>query len=177
MSRDQGRNPRGRALAWTVALLTACGSSATPGADPPPTATTQPAATDQAVGSQAGGRPAPGTGWVIFGADTVTVEVARSASERQQGLMNRTEVPDGTGMLFVFPQSRIRSFWMQNTYVDLDIAYIDDSLRIIDIQQMKAETTDPHESSAPAMFALEVRMGWFAEHGIEVGTVAEVVFQ
>jgi uncharacterized membrane protein (UPF0127 family) len=121
-------------------------------------------------------RPAAGTAWVIFGADTVVAEVARTEDERAEGLMYRQELPDGVGMIFVFDDNEIRSFWMQNTYVALDIAYIDPGLVVVDIQQMEPLTTDPHQSAAPAMFALEVRKGWFAEKGIRVGAKAEVVF-
>jgi uncharacterized membrane protein (UPF0127 family) len=113
---------------------------------------------------------------VIFGADTVLVEVARTPEERTQGLMYRQEVPDGTGMLFVFDDNEVRSFWMQNTYAALDIAFLDPAFTVVDIQQMEPLTTDPHQSSAPAMFALEVRKGWLAEHRIEVGARAQVVF-
>ena len=120
--------------------------------------------------------PAPGTAWVVFGADTVVAEVARTADERAQGLMYRQEVPDGTGMLFVFETSEVRSFWMQNTYVALDIAFLDASYTVVDIQQMEPLTTDSHESRGAAMFALEVRKGWFAEHGIAPGARAQIVF-
>jgi uncharacterized membrane protein (UPF0127 family) len=113
---------------------------------------------------------------VIFGADTVVAEVARTDDERAQGLMYRQEVPDGTGMLFVFQDSQVRSFWMQNTYVPLDIAFLDASLTVVDIQQMEPLSTDFYTSKAPAMFALEVRQGWFAEMGIVVGARPEVVF-
>ncbi len=94
-------------------------------------------------------RPAPGHAWVIFGADTVVAEVARTNEEREQGLMYRQELADGTGMIFVFDDAAVRSFWMQNTYVALDIAYLDVSLRVVDIQQMEPQTTDPHESAGP----------------------------
>lgn len=126
--------------------------------------------------SPAGPLPARGTAWVVFGADTVQAEVARTAAERSQGLMYREDLPPGTGMLFVFPDTQVRSFWMQNTYVPLDIAFMDADLRIVDIQQMEPETVDFHESRAPAMFALEVPQGWFAQQGIRVGDRAEVVF-
>lgn len=143
-----------------------------------------PAATDQqarASGATEGGatsalRPAAGHAWVIFGADTVVAEVAATADQREQGLMYREEVPDGTGMLFVFQDNEVRAFWMANTYVALDIAYMDPSYRIVDIVQMEPLVTDTYPSSAPAMFALEVRQGWFAEQGIGVGDQAEVVF-
>ena len=79
-------------------------------------------------------------------------------------------------MLFVFETEEYRSFWMKDTYLDLDIAFFDVNFRIVDIQQMEAQTEDLHHSSAPAMFALEVRQGWLAEKGVRVGHQAEVVF-
>lgn len=117
-----------------------------------------------------------GTALVVFGTDTVMAEVARTAAERAQGLMNRDEVPDGTGMLFVFEDVRVRTFWMKDTFVDLDIAFLDESYTIVDIQQMDAQSETQHESRRPALMALEVRRGWFAEHGIEVGATAEIFF-
>ena len=123
-------------------------------------------------------RPLPPAGyaWVIFGADTVVAEVAATPDERAQGLMYRDNVPDGTGMLFVFQDSQPRSFWMANTYVPLDIAYMNPSYRIVDIIAMEPLVTDSYPSDAPAMFALEVRQNWFAEQDITVGSQASIVF-
>ena len=90
--------------------------------------------------------------------------------------MYRERIPDGTGMLFVFEREAARSFWMQNTDVSLDIAFIDANFRIVDIQQMEARSTEVHDGARPAMFALEVREGWFAEKGIEVGDRCELIF-
>ena len=138
------------------------------GADTP-----EPRAADHPVSER---HPPTGYAWVIFGADTVVAEVASTTDERAQGLMYRDEVPDGTGMLFVFPDSRVRSFWMANTYVALDIAYMDPSFRVVDILAMEPLVTESYPSKAPAMFGLEVRQGWFAEQGIAIGAQAEVVF-
>jgi uncharacterized membrane protein (UPF0127 family) len=113
---------------------------------------------------------------VIFDADTVLVEIARTPNERAEGLMYREDLPDGTGMIFLFDDSQIRSFWMQNTYIPLDIAYMDAGLSVVDIQAMTPLTTEGYESAAPAMFALEVPQGWFSAHGIGVGSTAELVF-
>lgn len=121
-------------------------------------------------------RPALGSAWVIFGPDTVVAEVARTPDERATGLMYRESVPDGTGMLFVFPDVAPRSFWMRNTYVDLDIAYMGADFRIVSIRQMQALDSISVPSGAAAQYALEVRQGWFEERGIEVGTQPEVVF-
>lgn len=120
--------------------------------------------------------PPPGYAWVIFGADTVLAEVAATADERAEGLMYRDDVPDGTGMLFVFEDSQPRAFWMANTYVPLDVAYMDPSYRIVDIIPMEPLVTDSYPSDHAAMFALEVRQGWFEENGIGVGDQAEIIF-
>ena len=124
----------------------------------------------------AGTRPAPATAWVIFGADTVVAELARTPEERNQGLMFRESLGEDSGMLFVFPDAAVRSFWMQDTYIPLDIAFMDPDFRIVDIQQMEPMTTDAHTSRGPAMYALEVNQGWFEAHEVEVGDVPEVVF-
>lgn len=150
-----------------------------------PAADEQTAATDRraapAGGAAAGptaseARPPGGYAWVVFGADTVVAEIAATADERAQGLMYREELPDGTGMLFVFQDNAHRAFWMANTYIPLDIAYMDPSYRIIDIVAMEPLVTETYPSSGPAMFALEVRQGWFGEHGIGVGDQPEIVF-
>lgn len=113
--------------------------------------------------------------WVILGTDTVVAEVARTTAEHEQGLMYRDELPDGTGMLFIFQNEQVRSFWMSNTFVALDVAWLDAGLRVLDIQQMEPESTDIHSSDHPAMFALEVPQGWFTAHGVVVGDTAELV--
>lgn len=150
----------------------AVGDDAIPAAAP---ARTAPAAQDPSGAAGAASPPA-GHAWVIFGADTVVAEVAATVEARQQGLMYREEVPDGTGMLFVFQDNQPRAFWMANTYVPLDIAYMDPSYRVVDIVQMEPLVTETYPSAAPAMFALEVRQGWFGEEGIDVGAQAEIVF-
>lgn len=177
MKEENGRGARRvGTLAFLMALAAGCGAGgggASDGGD----GTDRPAATqERSAAAPSGPVPAAGTAWVIFGSDTVRAEVARTASERSRGLMYRDEVPEGAGMLFVFQDSQVRSFWMQNTYVPLDIAFLDAELRIVDIRQMEPEDENFTESRAPAMFALEVPQGWFAAHGIEVGHRAEVVF-
>lgn len=120
--------------------------------------------------------PPPGHAWVIFETDTVQAEVARTADERAQGLMYRESLAKGKGMLFVFQDSQIRSFWMKNTFIPLDIAYLDAGFKIVDIKAMEPESTTSLPSALPAMFALEVPQGWFEEMGISVGAQARLVF-
>lgn len=106
----------------------------------------------------------------------VRVEIADSPDEQAKGLMNRERLGEDRGMLFVFPDEQIRSFWMKNTLIPLSIAYIDSEGRIIDLQEMKARDDQlPHYVSAePARYALEVNQGFFEERGVEVGDRAEL---
>lgn len=158
--------------AGLLLVATGCGGSANGEAQAGPG---EPGAS---VGTGASQTPMPprGSAWIIFGSDTVVAEVARSAEERSRGLMYRDEVPAGTGMLFVFEDVRTRSFWMKNTYVPLSIAFLDQNNAVVDIRHMEPEDEEFTRSSRAAMFALEVRQGWFEEQGIEVGDTAEIVF-
>ena len=84
--------------------------------------------------------------------------------------MFRETLPEDQGMLFVFPYERVLSFWMRNTYIPLDIAFINSAGEIIDIQRMEPIDESKHYvSNAPALYALEVNGGWFERHQIEVG--------
>lgn len=155
-------------LASTAAFAPATGRMSQP--SPAGSAGTEPRTAQQVH------QPAPNHAWVIFGKDTVVAEVARTEAEREKGLMDRQEVPDGTGMLFVFDDMQVRSFWMQNTYVALDIAFLDTSYGVVSIDHMAPLTTEAHDSDGPAMFALEVPQGWFAAHGVKRGDRAKVVY-
>jgi uncharacterized protein len=155
-----------------LALVVGCGGE--PGEGPPQA--TAGAAAAPADGTPASLRPQQGVAWVIFGTDTVRAEVADTPEARERGLMYRTELADGEGMIFVYSAAATRSFWMRNTFIPLDIAFLDDRLIVVDIQQMEPESETLHESAAPAMFALEVPQGWFASRGIEVGAEARIVF-
>ena len=176
----KARRPKSHAVFGLLLLFVA--TSACTQADAVPAGTSEseteaaPASGSAAETSDSGAYPPAGYAWVIFGADTVVAEVAATAEARAEGLMYRDDVPDGTGMLFVFQDNQPRSFWMANTYVPLDIAYMNPSYQIVDIIAMEPLVTDSYPSSQPSMFALEVRQGWFAEKGIAVGTTANIVF-
>jgi uncharacterized membrane protein (UPF0127 family) len=134
------------------------------------------ASEDSTSGIGDGPRPEQGHAWVIFGADTVDAEVADSPDEHAQGLMFRERLDAGQGMLFVFEAERTQVFYMRNTYVPLDIAFLDRAQVIVDIQQMAPLTEDLHQSARPAMYALEVPEGWFGEQEVQVGHLARIVF-
>ena len=121
-------------------------------------------------------RPPRGSAWVIFDADTVVAEVADTPEARQQGLMFRESLNPGEGMLFVFETELPHAFYMRNTLIPLDIAWLNESQVIVDIQQMEPQTEDLHTPVQPALYAVEVPQGWFAEEGVEVGDLARIVF-
>lgn len=102
------------------------------------------------------------------------VEVVATDESRARGLMYRFDLPENYGMLFVFPDSHQRCFWMKNTYIPLSIAYIDAQGSIVSIHDMQAHDLSSVCSSAPAMFALEVKQGWFTQHQITVGNTIRI---
>jgi uncharacterized membrane protein (UPF0127 family) len=99
----------------------------------------------------------------------IPVEIAATDAERKRGLMGRTALAEDAGMFFVFDREQQLSFWMKDTLIPLSIAYINESGRIVDIQDMKPLDETPHPSAEPAKYALEVNQGFFNEHGVEVG--------
>lgn len=99
----------------------------------------------------------------------VLAEVADNDARRQTGLMNRPKLADNHGMLFAFRRSEIQCMWMKNTLIDLDVAFTDEEGRILNVEQMKAGTTDIHCSKGPARYALEMNLNWFKKRGIDAG--------
>jgi uncharacterized membrane protein (UPF0127 family) len=101
----------------------------------------------------------------------VKAEIARTQSERTNGLMYRKSVPDGEGMFFVFERDEVLSFWMKNTLVPLSIAFIASDGRIIEIKDMRPGDLNSVASSRSVRYALEVPVGWFSRAGVTSGDV------
>jgi uncharacterized membrane protein (UPF0127 family) len=108
---------------------------------------------------------------IEVGGRPVRVEVADTAGVRETGLMNRFSIPADEGMLFVFPVPQPLAFWMRDTYMPLSIAFIDAEGRILNIEEMAPRTDATHLSRGEALYALEMRQGWFRRHGIEPGVI------
>ena len=107
---------------------------------------------------------------LTIGTQTLTAELATSPAQRETGLMNRFSLKPDHGMLFIFERPEPLSFWMRNTFVALSIAFISADGRILNIEDMRPQTDDPHWSKGAALYALEMKKGWFAERGILPGT-------
>jgi uncharacterized membrane protein (UPF0127 family) len=99
----------------------------------------------------------------------VVAEVASTPDQRATGLMNRFSLQQDHGMLFVFERPEPLSFWMKNTYIPLSIAFLDTNGRILNIEDMAPQTEATHWSRGAALYALEMRKGWFLERGIKAG--------
>ena len=101
----------------------------------------------------------------------LTAEVADTPITRQLGLMHRTRLEENCGMLFTFPTSCQRSFWMRNTYIPLSIAYLNESGRILNIEDMVPLNETSVNSSGSSLHALEMDKGWFRRYGIGPGDI------
>ena len=106
---------------------------------------------------------------------TLTVELSTTPAARKCGLSNRFELPKNHGMLFIFPNLRNRTLWMKDTYIPLSVAFLDDSGKIISLQNMTPMQTEKrYYSSQPVKYVLEVNKGWFDTHEIEIGDTVEM---
>ena len=107
---------------------------------------------------------------------TLTAWIADNDSLRQEGLMfvKDNEIKPDQAMIFVFPDAKEQGFWMHNTYIPLDIAYIGSDKVVVSTATMKAldETNVP--SHGKAQYALEMKTGTLQRLGINKGTRVEI---
>jgi uncharacterized protein len=105
--------------------------------------------------------------------ERVVVELAISDEARARGLMFRSALPKNRGMLFVFPESGIHGFWMKNTFLSLDIIWIDEDFTIVHLERdVPPCESDPCPSYGPeieASYVLEVEAGEAERLGLEPG--------
>ncbi len=98
------------------------------------------------------------------------IEFARDNYERETGLMYRKNMQDDQAMLFIFQDEQPRYFWMKNTYIPLDIIYINAAKQIVSIAK-DAKPTDETSlpSHFPAQYVLEIKAGLSDDYGIKKG--------
>jgi len=110
---------------------------------------------------------------VELNGERFTVELATTPKEQALGLMFRDSMAEDHGMLFVFPGSAARRFWMKNTRIPLDIFYFDENLKLVSV----AEDTPPcrvaqcpgYPSAGPAKYVLELNAGKAADLAVKPG--------
>ncbi len=115
---------------------------------------------------------------LVIGGDTISVEIAATEEERNQGLSDRMGLRENSGMLFVFPDEAPRTFWMYHCHFHIDLAYLDSSGVIVEIITMLREPyqTPPEKlkryfsKSGKIKYALEMSYKWFEKNRIKPGT-------
>ena len=104
----------------------------------------------------------------------VTAELALSAAEQQQGLMFRQSMPEDRGMLFILGRQLATGFWMKNTYLPLDIAYLDADGTVLDIIPGEPLNETIHKPKQPYWNVLEMNQGWFQRHNLGIGAKVDI---
>ncbi|MBI9072390.1 MAG: DUF192 domain-containing protein [Melioribacteraceae bacterium] len=106
----------------------------------------------------------------------INIEVADNDEERAQGLMFRTSMQEDQGMLFIFPQEAMQSFWMRNTFIPLDILFVSSDLEIVTIHRNTETTSDQsYPSSKKAKYVVEVNAGYCDKFKVNEGD--KIVFR
>jgi uncharacterized membrane protein (UPF0127 family) len=100
----------------------------------------------------------------------IDIEIADNEQKTAQGLMYRSSMPQNAGMLFLMPNEEVQGFWMRNTYIPLDMIFINSKMEIVTIHR---NTTPMLESSyistAPALYVVEVNAGFCSKNNINEG--------
>lgn len=107
---------------------------------------------------------------ITAGMHLIDAQVAQTPEQREIGLMQRKEMPQREGMIFIFDLPGQQCFWMKNTVLPLTAAFVADDGTIVNMADMKPQTTDPHCSAEPVRYVLEMNRGWFAKKGIKAGS-------
>jgi len=103
------------------------------------------------------------------GIHQIDTQVAVTQEQHAIGLMYRKDMPQHEGMLFVFQNPGKQCFWMKNTDLPLTAAFVADDGTIVNLEDMKPQTTDSHCSVKPVRYVLEMNQGWFAKKGLKAG--------
>ena len=97
----------------------------------------------------------------------IDAQLAATPEQRAICLMYRQDMPQHEGMLFVFEKPQVLCFWMKNTLMALTAAFIADDGTIVNLADMKPQTTNSHCSEKPVRYVLEMKQGWFAQKNIK----------
>jgi uncharacterized protein len=124
--------------------------------------------------------PLPDRGALVLrdafgGSHRIAVEIADTTPLRTRGLMWRSELPEGTGMLFIFPSEVVQSFWMRNTLIPLDMLFIDKRGKVVGVVQWaEPKTLSSLTVGKPSLYVLEVPGGWTSKNGVRAGSTVEL---
>lgn len=100
----------------------------------------------------------------------IDIQIANTDFDRQLGLMFRKSMSKNRGMLFIFPQESVQSFWMRNTYISLDMIFVNAAKQIITIHKNTKTLSDQsYRSTGLAKYVIEVDAGFSDKFDIKVG--------
>ena len=164
--RGVGPGPRWGRLRWIAALLVLVACS--PHADLDATTSTGPP-----TSADTSGLPAA----ILPDGTRITLDVATTPEELARGLMFRPSLSEDRGMLLLFSEERVPNIWMKNTLVYLDLVFLDNSGRVVDVIEGAAPcAADPcphYIPRHPARTVLEVAAGVAGRHGLQAGDIIE----
>jgi uncharacterized membrane protein (UPF0127 family) len=165
-------------LLIVCALLVVMGGGTACGKAAPPTGAATTLSPDT-VRSDAGATGTTATGAVPTvvalpdsgGQSSVRVSLARTERETTRGLMFVQNLPPDDGMLFIFKDEIVRTFWMKNTLIPLDMIFIGSDMNVVGVvANAKPLTTSMQTVGKESRFVLEVNGGWASHHGVTAGT-------
>lgn len=163
-------------IASLIILLVAVGCQKPASSEPAPPPKSPPTSTNAAQPSIVAGivkaQPKLQTMKLYVGPEVVTAEVAMNQIQIATGMMFRTAMAENEGMLFVFSQPHRTSFYMKNTKLPLNVAYLDSEGTILELHELKPLDETPVEAKTDRVqFVLEMNKGWFARHNVSVGSI------
>ena len=155
-------------LTWLVLVLAACTSEGKPPPKVVAPPQTDPAAQDYPMPALPRAKVTLSDAYK--GVHVVEVEVCANGISRSRGMMWRTELAPGKGMLFIFTAEQPLSFWMKNTLIPLDMIFISKQLKVTGVvMDAEPKTLSSRGVGTPSLYVLEVPGGWAKKVGIEVG--------
>lgn len=102
------------------------------------------------------------------------IEVVQKQADLEKGLMFRPSMPENSGMLFIFPDEQIRTFWMKNTLISLDMVFMDSNKKIVGIiYNATPQTLDLRSVDKPAQYVLEINAGQALMNNLKIGAQAK----
>jgi uncharacterized membrane protein (UPF0127 family) len=109
------------------------------------------------------------------GTPVIDVEIADTPATEQRGLMYRKKLGAEQGMIFVWPNESIRTFWMHNTCLPLDMLFVAKDGTVVGLLEQVPTLNDrPRQVRCPAAYVLEVNAGWSRRHGVKPGMKLEL---
>lgn len=106
---------------------------------------------------------------ITAGMHLIDAQLAATPEQRTVGLMHRQEMPAHEGMLFAFEEATVQCFWMKNTLIPLTAAFVADDGTVVNLEDMKPQSTESHCSKKPVRYVLEMNQGWFSKKGVKAG--------